>query len=73
MSGFRVLSSKWKAAHLGNCVVSADQLPFFVFRLQFCGGPYIPINAHVLADRGSVSSIMSTHLGVPPHAAMELD
>jgi hypothetical protein len=24
--------------------ISADQLPFFVFRLQLCGGPYIPIS-----------------------------
>ena len=23
--------------------IGADQLPFFVFRLQLCGGPYIPI------------------------------
>src|ERR1700730_391939 len=23
--------------------ISADQLPLFVFRLQLCGGPYIPI------------------------------
>src|ERR1700674_641242 len=23
--------------------IGADHLPFFVFRLQLCGGPYIPI------------------------------
>ena len=23
--------------------IGADQLPLFVFRLQLCGGPYIPI------------------------------
>ena len=23
--------------------IGADQLPFFVFRLQLCGGPYMPI------------------------------
>jgi hypothetical protein len=23
--------------------IGADQMPFFVFRLQLCGGPYIPI------------------------------
>jgi hypothetical protein len=23
--------------------INADHLPFFVFRLQLCGGPYIPI------------------------------
>src|ERR1700687_5391025 len=26
--------------------ISADQLPLFVFRLQLCGGPYIPIRLH---------------------------
>ena len=24
--------------------IGADQLPLFVFRLQLCGGPYIPIS-----------------------------
>ena len=31
--------------------IGADQLPFFLFRLQLCGGPYIPIRGrHVYHD-----------------------
>ena len=32
--------------------IGADQLPFFVFRLQLCGGPYIPISP-VYQDLGA--------------------
>jgi hypothetical protein len=35
--------------------IGADQLPFFVFRLQHCGGPYIP-RSQFIQDLGSQMS-----------------
>jgi hypothetical protein len=31
--------------------IGADQLPFFIFRLQRRGGPYIPISRRIIKGR----------------------
>jgi len=43
-------STPLKAEYIG-----ADQLPFFVFRLQLCGGPYIPITSRLSGTTGNVA------------------
>jgi hypothetical protein len=36
--------------------IGADQLPFSVFRLQLCGGPYLPLTLAVSTGRSNTSS-----------------
>ena len=42
--------------------IGADQLPLFVFRLQLCGGPYIPIRGLIATWRDRCWSYLTNRL-----------
>src|SRR6202521_4382864 len=39
--------------------IGADQMPFFVFRLQLCGGPYIPISPRWPVESKTTTEIVA--------------
>ena len=43
--------------------IGADQLPLFVFRLQLCGGPYIPIIEYSQSAGSGSASIHKSEAG----------
>src|ERR1017187_5280016 len=47
--------------------IGADQLPLFVFRLQLCGGPYIPISRPLRALTRPEATTLSREIQADKH------